>query len=69
MKMSGHDSKYFFTIKKREIPELKNELNSQHKDKKKRYNEGNNCDDYLKRCFFTVHGCCELYENKQFGVE
>jgi len=34
-KMSGHDSKYFSTTKKGEIPELKDELNSQYKDKKK----------------------------------
>ncbi|KAJ4975158.1 hypothetical protein NE237_000264 [Protea cynaroides] len=33
--MSGHDSKYFSTTKKGEIPELKEELNSQYKDKKK----------------------------------
>ncbi|KAK8560902.1 hypothetical protein V6N13_026337 [Hibiscus sabdariffa] len=33
--MSGHDSKYFSTTKKGEIPELKEELNSQHKDKRK----------------------------------
>ncbi|OVA05836.1 Clathrin/coatomer adaptor [Macleaya cordata] len=33
--MSGHDSKYFSTTKKGEIPELKDELNSQYKDKKK----------------------------------
>ncbi|KAL8510108.1 hypothetical protein ACS0TY_017069 [Phlomoides rotata] len=33
--MSGHDSKYFFTTKKGEIPELKEELNSQYKDKRK----------------------------------
>ncbi|CAK9141915.1 unnamed protein product [Ilex paraguariensis] len=30
--MSGHDSKYFSTTKKGEIPELKEELNSQYKD-------------------------------------
>jgi hypothetical protein len=30
-KMSGHDSKYFSTTKKGEIPELKEELNSQYK--------------------------------------
>jgi hypothetical protein len=29
--MSGHDSKYFSTTKKGEIPELKEELNSQYK--------------------------------------
>jgi hypothetical protein len=29
--MSGHDSKYFSTIKKGEIPELEEELNSQYK--------------------------------------
>ncbi|KAF7053866.1 hypothetical protein CFC21_061678 [Triticum aestivum] len=33
--MSGHDSKYFSTTKKGEIPELKEELNSQYKDKRK----------------------------------
>ncbi|MBA0854329.1 hypothetical protein Goshw_029178 [Gossypium schwendimanii] len=33
--MSGHDSKYFSTTKKGEIPELKEELNSQHRDKRK----------------------------------
>ncbi|KAK9164585.1 hypothetical protein Syun_005487 [Stephania yunnanensis] len=33
--MSGHDSKYFSTTKKGEIPELKDELNSQYKDKKR----------------------------------
>eukprot|EP00252_Welwitschia_mirabilis_P025693 TRINITY_DN8150_c0_g1_i1.p1 TRINITY_DN8150_c0_g1~~TRINITY_DN8150_c0_g1_i1.p1 ORF type:complete len:901 (-),score=194.71 TRINITY_DN8150_c0_g1_i1:398-3100(-) len=33
--MAGHDSKYFSTTKKGEIPELKDELNSQYKDKKK----------------------------------
>ncbi|KAK4389263.1 Beta-adaptin-like protein C [Sesamum angolense] len=33
--MSGHDSKYFSTTKKGEIPELKEELNSQYKDKEK----------------------------------
>ncbi|RWR89005.1 Clathrin/coatomer adaptor [Cinnamomum micranthum f. kanehirae] len=33
--MSGHDSKYFSTTKKGEIPELKDELNSQYKDKRK----------------------------------
>lgn len=33
--MSGHDSKYFTTTKKGEIHELKEELNSQYKDKKK----------------------------------
>ncbi|KAF3650436.1 hypothetical protein FXO38_17166 [Capsicum annuum] len=33
--MSDHDSKYFFTTKKGEIPELKEELNSQYKDNKK----------------------------------
>ncbi|GAQ78829.1 adapitin protein [Klebsormidium nitens] len=33
--MSGHDSKYFTTTKKGEIHELKEELNSQFKDKKK----------------------------------
>ncbi|XP_021720260.1 uncharacterized protein LOC110687921 [Chenopodium quinoa] len=32
--MSGHDSKYFSTTKKGEIPELKEELNSQYKGKK-----------------------------------
>ncbi|KAG8379706.1 hypothetical protein BUALT_Bualt07G0116900 [Buddleja alternifolia] len=31
----GHDSKYFSTTKKGEIPELKEELNSQYKDKRK----------------------------------
>jgi hypothetical protein len=30
-RMSGHDSKYFSTTKKGEIPELKEELNSQYK--------------------------------------
>ncbi|KAM7249972.1 hypothetical protein ACFE04_021855 [Oxalis oulophora] len=34
-RMSGHDSKYFSTTKKGEIPELKEELNSQYKDKRK----------------------------------
>ena len=29
--MRGHDSKYFSTTKKGEIPELKEELNSQYK--------------------------------------
>ncbi|KAF3630347.1 hypothetical protein FXO38_27204 [Capsicum annuum] len=33
--MSSHDSKYFSTTKKGEIPELKEELNSQYKDKRK----------------------------------
>ncbi|OMO58604.1 hypothetical protein COLO4_34497 [Corchorus olitorius] len=33
--MSGHDSKYFSTTKKGEIPELKEELNSPYKDKRK----------------------------------
>ncbi|CAM8946769.1 unnamed protein product [Rhodiola kirilowii] len=33
--MSGHDSRYFSTTKKGEIPELKEELNSQYKDKRK----------------------------------
>ncbi|XP_024391811.1 beta-adaptin-like protein C [Physcomitrium patens] len=33
--MSGHDAKYFTTTKKGEIHELKEELNSQYKDKKK----------------------------------
>ncbi|KAK1351433.1 beta-adaptin-like protein C [Heracleum sosnowskyi] len=33
--MTGHDSKYFSTTKKGEIPELKEELNSQYKDKRK----------------------------------
>ncbi|GKV23151.1 hypothetical protein SLEP1_g32916 [Rubroshorea leprosula] len=33
--MSGHDSKYFSTTKKGEIPELKEELNSQYKDKRR----------------------------------
>ncbi|KAK4435379.1 Beta-adaptin-like protein C [Sesamum alatum] len=33
--MSGHDSKYFSTTKKGEIPELKEELNSQYKDRRK----------------------------------
>ncbi|PPS03181.1 hypothetical protein GOBAR_AA17468 [Gossypium barbadense] len=33
--MSGHDSKYFSTTKKGEIPELKEELNYQHRDKRK----------------------------------
>ncbi|XP_071701764.1 beta-adaptin-like protein C [Rutidosis leptorrhynchoides] len=33
--MSAHDSKYFSTTKKGEIPELKEELNSQYKDKRK----------------------------------
>ncbi|KAB5564526.1 hypothetical protein DKX38_004580 [Salix brachista] len=33
--MSGHDSKYFSTTKKGEIPELKEELNTQYKDKRK----------------------------------
>ncbi|KAL6985909.1 hypothetical protein U1Q18_019283 [Sarracenia purpurea var. burkii] len=31
--MSGHDSKYFSTTKKGEIPELREELNSQYKMK------------------------------------
>lgn len=31
VEMSGHDSKYFSTTKKGEIPELKEELNSQYK--------------------------------------
>ncbi|KAK7253093.1 hypothetical protein RIF29_37523 [Crotalaria pallida] len=34
-KMSRNDSKYFSTTKKGEIPELKEELNSQYKDKRK----------------------------------
>lgn len=33
--MSRYDSKYFSTTKKGEIPELKEELNSQYKDKRK----------------------------------
>lgn len=33
--MSGHDSKYFTTTKKGEIHELKEELNSQYKDRRK----------------------------------
>ncbi|XP_023551355.1 beta-adaptin-like protein B isoform X1 [Cucurbita pepo subsp. pepo] len=33
--MSAHNSKYFSTTKKGEIPELKEELNSQYKDKRK----------------------------------
>ncbi|XP_051151479.1 beta-adaptin-like protein C [Andrographis paniculata] len=33
--MSGHDSRYFSTTKKGEIPELKEELHSQYKDKRK----------------------------------
>ncbi|KAJ9549870.1 hypothetical protein OSB04_022413 [Centaurea solstitialis] len=33
--MSGHDSKYFSTTKKGEIPELKEELNSQYKERRK----------------------------------
>ncbi|KAE8732963.1 putative transcription factor KAN2-like [Hibiscus syriacus] len=33
--MSRHDSKYFSTTKKGEIPELKEELNSQYKEKRK----------------------------------
>ncbi|XWS48907.1 hypothetical protein CRYUN_Cryun13aG0117200 [Craigia yunnanensis] len=33
--MSGHDSKYFSTTKKGEIPELKEELNTHYKDKRK----------------------------------
>ncbi|OAY68473.1 Beta-adaptin-like protein C, partial [Ananas comosus] len=63
--MSGHDSKYFSTTKKGEIPELKEELNSQYKDKRRCCKEGDSCNDCWKdvSSLFTDVVNCMQTEN------
>ncbi|CAI8601291.1 unnamed protein product [Vicia faba] len=59
-----------YTTKKGETPELKEELNSQYKYKRKdAVKKSDCCYDCWKGCFFVAHRRGELYVDRKFGAE